>query len=46
MRNVLDNAVRYNVAGGWVCVRTERRAGDVTLRVENTGRRIPPEQVA
>jgi two-component system sensor histidine kinase VanS len=27
-------------------VRTERRADGVTLRVENTGRRIPPEQVA
>jgi signal transduction histidine kinase len=46
VRNVLDNAVRYNVPGGWVRVRTERGADDVTLRVENTGRRIPPEQVA
>jgi signal transduction histidine kinase len=46
VRNVLDNAVRYNVPGGWVCVRTERRADGVALRVENTGRRIPAEQVA
>lgn len=46
VRNLLDNAVRYNVPGGWISVRVERRATEAVLTVENPGRHIPPAQVA
>jgi signal transduction histidine kinase len=43
--NLVDNAIRYNVAGGRVAVSTVSAAGKATLRVTNTGAVIPPEQV-
>ncbi|PXX61545.1 signal transduction histidine kinase [Nocardia tenerifensis] len=44
-QNLLDNAVRYNRAAGWVSV-TTRVAGDrAELIVENTGPRVPPFEV-
>lgn len=42
--NLLDNAVRYNVPGGRVEVRTGTSAGRAVLTVINTGPVIPPEQ--
>jgi signal transduction histidine kinase len=43
--NLVDNAVRHNVADGWVEVVTGTRAGRSVLSVANTGPLIPPEQV-
>jgi signal transduction histidine kinase len=47
--NLVDNAVRYNEDGGWVRVETAEaeRGGRrwATLRVVNSGPRVPPEDV-
>ena len=43
--NLVDNAIRYNVAGGRVAVSTIRVAGQATLRISNTGAVIPPGEV-
>ncbi|MER6265891.1 HAMP domain-containing sensor histidine kinase [Streptomyces sp. NPDC001797] len=44
--NLVQNAVVHNLpAGGTVTVHTERRHGTSVLRVENTGRPLPPELV-
>jgi signal transduction histidine kinase len=43
--NLVDNAVRHNVPGGWVEVVTGLRAGRGILSVANTGPVIPPEKV-
>jgi signal transduction histidine kinase len=43
--NLVDNAVRHNVPGGWVEVATGIRSGRSVLSVSNTGPAIPPEQV-
>jgi signal transduction histidine kinase len=43
--NLVDNAIRYNRAGGRVTVSTVSAAGKATVRVTNTGARIPPGQV-
>ncbi|MFJ5829381.1 sensor histidine kinase [Streptomyces sp. NPDC093089] len=44
--NLVQNAVVHNLpTGGTVSVRTEVHGGTGVLRVENTGRRLPPELV-
>lgn len=43
--NLLDNAERYNVAGGTVSVSTTTDNGASLVRVVNTGRVVPPDQV-
>jgi signal transduction histidine kinase len=43
--NLLDNAERYNVAGGTVAISTTTDDGASLVRVVNTGRVVPPEQV-
>ncbi len=43
--NLVDNAVRHNVSGGWVEVVTGMRAGRGILSVANTGPVIAPEKV-
>ena len=43
--NLVDNAIRYNVAGGQVEVGTGIRAGRPYLTVTNTGPVIPPDQL-
>jgi signal transduction histidine kinase len=45
--NLIDNGVRYNVAGGWLNVETfsDPASGIVTLRVANSGPQVPPERV-
>ncbi|MDH6182240.1 signal transduction histidine kinase [Microbacteriaceae bacterium SG_E_30_P1] len=42
VRNLLDNAIRHNVSGGWVRV----RVAEGTLLVENSGATIDEESVA
>jgi signal transduction histidine kinase len=43
--NLVDNAIRYNVPGGRVTVRTGLEAGRPTLCVLNTGPQIAPSQI-
>jgi signal transduction histidine kinase len=43
--NLLDNAERYNVAGGTVTISTSTDNGASLVRVVNTGRVVPPDQV-
>ncbi|MFD8777309.1 sensor histidine kinase [Streptomyces sp. NPDC057717] len=44
--NLVQNAIVHNLpAGGTVTVRTETHGNTSVLRVENTGRRLPPELV-
>jgi signal transduction histidine kinase len=41
--NLVQNAIKYNEPGGWVCVRTTAPG---QLSVANSGPRVAPEQVA
>jgi signal transduction histidine kinase len=43
--NLVDNAIRYNVAGGRVEISTGDRDGRAFLAVSNTGPVIPPDQL-
>jgi signal transduction histidine kinase len=43
--NLLDNAERYNIAGGTVTITTATDDGTSLVRVVNTGRVVPPDQV-
>jgi signal transduction histidine kinase len=44
--NLVDNAIRYNMAGGSVEVTTERDGDHARLRVVNTGPRLSADDVA
>ena len=44
--NLVDNAIRYNVAGGWVRVETGSDNGDSYLSVTNSGPLVPESKVA
>ncbi|MEE1666232.1 sensor histidine kinase [Streptomyces sp. NPDC003631] len=45
--NLVQNAIVHNLPdGGTVTVHTEAHGGTSVLRVENTGRRLPPELVS
>jgi signal transduction histidine kinase len=43
--NLVDNALRYNVPGGWAEVSTAARDGRAVVSVRNTGPEIPADQV-
>jgi signal transduction histidine kinase len=43
--NLVDNALRHNVANGWIEVATGRRAGRCVIRIANSGPIISPEGV-
>jgi signal transduction histidine kinase len=43
--NLVDNAIKHNVPGGWVEISTASMAGAATLTVRNSGPKIPPEVV-
>jgi signal transduction histidine kinase len=43
--NLVENAVRHNVDGGWVEVCTDREGAHTTLRVASSGGVIAPEAV-
>ena len=43
LRNLLENAVRYNRPGGWITIRTATRGDAAVLEVENSGDVVPPE---
>lgn len=42
--NLIDNAIRYNLPGGSVEVRTESRFGHALLTVANTGSPVPADK--
>lgn len=44
--NLIDNALRHNVAGGRVTVATSTAGPTARLRVRNTGPIVPPDEVA
>ncbi len=44
--NLLDNALRHNVAGGRVEISTAQDAGRAVISVSNTGILIPPDRLA
>jgi signal transduction histidine kinase len=44
--NLVENAVRHNLQGGWVEVGSGMADGKAVIRVANGGRPIRPEQVA
>jgi signal transduction histidine kinase len=43
--NLVGNAVRHNVSGGWASIETETAGGRAVLRVGNSGPVIPPAEV-
>ena len=43
--NLADNALRYNVPGGWAEVSTATRDGRAVVSVRNTGQEVPPAEV-
>jgi signal transduction histidine kinase len=45
VNNLLDNAERYNIAGGTVAISTIAHDATSVLRVVNTGQVVPPDQV-
>jgi signal transduction histidine kinase len=42
--NLIDNAIRYNIPGGSVRVRTETEFDHAVLTVSNTGPTVPPDK--
>jgi signal transduction histidine kinase len=43
--NLVGNAVRHNVPGGWASIETATAGGRAVLRVGNSGQVIPPAEV-
>ena len=43
--NLVDNAIRHNVPGGWLKVSTTMTDGRAIIRVSNTGPVIPPREL-
>ncbi len=43
--NLVENAIRHNVQGGWVRVEVAQEDGEAVLRVGNSGPRLTPEEV-
>jgi two-component system sensor histidine kinase TctE len=41
LANLVDNAIRYNRAGGWVCIAVQREDTGVLITVEDDGPGIP-----
>jgi signal transduction histidine kinase len=43
--NLVDNALRHNVAGGWIEVATGTTGGRAAISVRNTGPVVPPDHL-
>lgn len=46
LTNLIENGIKYNVEGGRVTVRLEKRADDVLVKIQDTGIGIPAEHHA
>lgn len=46
MGNLLENAVRHNVPGGWVRITSRKTDAGVVLEVANGGAVVPPEEAS
>ncbi len=44
--NLVDNAVRHNLPGGWISLRVGAERGQAVLTVANSGPVVPPGEVA
>jgi signal transduction histidine kinase len=44
LQNLLDNAVKYTVAGGSICIRAKSSGQVVEVVVANNGEQIPPDR--
>jgi signal transduction histidine kinase len=44
--NLIDNAIRHNVRGGWVSLRVGTQQGRAVLTVANSGPVVPPDEVS
>ena len=44
--NLIDNAVRHNVTGGWMLASTRHEAGFAELTITSTGEEILPDQAS
>jgi signal transduction histidine kinase len=44
--NLVDNAIRHNVAGGRLVIATATRAARASIEISNTGPMVPPGEVA
>ncbi|ADB29663.1 histidine kinase [Kribbella flavida DSM 17836] len=44
-QNLVENATRHNVPGGWLSIATTRRGDRVVLTVSNTGEEIPAYEI-
>ncbi len=45
LTNLLENALKFTPAGGWISLNVERSASQVTLTVSDSGIGIPPEDL-
>lgn len=43
--NLVDNAIRHNLPGGWIAVRAAVTGGQAVLSVANSGPAVPPAEV-
>ena len=43
--NLVENAIRHNVPGGWVRIEVAEEGEEAVLRVANSGPRLTPEEV-
>lgn len=46
LRNLIDNAVKYNRTGGRIVVKVDRNGQTASIAIGNNGQSIPPEKVS
>ena len=45
LQNLMDNAIKFSKDGGIVTIETHNTGGDVEVKVTDTGRGIPEEDI-